>query len=366
MRRNPEVKKTARIAVIGGDGIGPEVIQEALKVIHAVSRTCGRKIECVSFDYGAERYLRDGTSLPDGALDTFRSDFDAILLGALGDPRVPDMKHAADILFGLRFGLDLYANIRPVNLLNRRLTPLKDTTEDEIHFTVFRENTEDMYVGIGGIFKKGTADEVAVQESISTRKGVERILVAAFEYAQIRRLKKVTMSDKSNALRFGGELWLRIFREVAARYPDIEAEHLYIDTLAMMMVKEPSNFRVIVTNNMFGDIITDLGAALQGGLGMAASGNINPGGVCMFEPVHGSAPKFAGKNIANPMGAILSAQMMLEHLGWEEQGACIEAAVRECIREGECTQDVGGNLGTREVGDAVCRRIEAAKSGMTV
>jgi 3-isopropylmalate dehydrogenase len=362
MGDNREGKKALRIAVIGGDGIGPEVTREALKVLHAVSKSDGRKIESVPFDYGAERYLRDGTSLPGDALEIFRSDFDAIFLGALGDPRIPDMKHAAEILFGLRFGLDLYANIRPVTLLNRRLTPLKDATEADVHFTVFRENTEDMYVGIGGIFKKGTADEVAIQESVSTRKGVERIIVAAFEYARSRGLRKVTMSDKSNALRFGGELWLRVFREVAALYPDIEPEHLYIDTLAMMMVKEPSNFQVIVTNNMFGDIITDLGAALQGGLGMAASGNINPSGVCMFEPVHGSAPKFAGKNITNPMGAILSVQMMLEHLGWVEQGARIEAAVRECIREEECTPDVGGNLGTREVGDAVCRRLEGPKT----
>ncbi len=349
-----------RIAVIPGDGIGIDVTVEAQKVLLTLGRVSGKKIEAVVFDYGAERYLKDGVSLPPDALDRFRSEFDAILLGALGDPRIPDMKHATDILFGIRFGLDLYANIRPIKLFDRRLTPLKNTTEADVNFTVFRENTEDLYVGIGGIFKKGTPDEVAIQESISTRKGVERIIEAAFSFATRHGLKKVTMSDKSNALRFGGDLWQRTFREVAQRYPRIEAEHLYIDALAMMVVKEPGAFEVIVTNNMFGDIITDLGAQLQGGLGLAASGNINPNSVCMFEPVHGSAPRFAGKNLANPMGAILSVQMMLAHLGWATEAAAIESAVRECIRAGECTCDLGGQMGTREVGDAICQRIEKA------
>ena len=349
-----------QIAVIPGDGIGKDVTIEAGKVLHTVSRASGKKIETVEFDYGAERYLKDGVALPSDALDRFRSEFDAILLGALGDPRVPDMKHAVDILFGIRFGLDLYANIRPVRLLDRRLTPLKNTTEADVNFTVFRENTEDLYVGVGGIFKKGTPDEVAVQESLSTRKGVERIMEAAFSFATRRGLKKVTMSDKSNALRFSGDLWQRTFHDVALRYPRIQAEHLYIDALAMMLVKDPASFEVIVTGNMFGDIITDVGAQIQGGLGLAASGNINPNSVCMFEPVHGSAPRYAGKNVANPMGAILSVQMMLDHLGWASEAAAIEAAVRECIREGECTQDLGGPLGTREVGDAICRRIEQA------
>jgi 3-isopropylmalate dehydrogenase len=351
-----------RIAVIPGDGIGIDVTVEAQKVLHALADLAGKKVETVGFDYGAERYLRDGVSLPPDALDRFRSEFDAILLGALGDPRVPDMKHAADILFGIRFGLDLYANIRPIKLLDRRLTPLKNTIERDVNFTVFRENTEGLYVGIGGIFKRGTSDEVAIQESVSTRKGVERILEAAFSFAMRHGLKKVTMSDKSNALRFAGDLWQRTFLEVSGCYPEIEAEHLYIDALAMMLVKEPSRFRVIVTSNLFGDIITDLGAELQGGLGMAASGNINPKNICMFEPVHGSAPRFAGKNLANPFGAILSVQMMMEHLGWRSEASLIEIAVRECIRENECTQDLGGKLGTREAGDAVCRRLLAPTS----
>jgi 3-isopropylmalate dehydrogenase len=346
-----------RIAVIPGDGIGMEVIAEALKVLRTLAKLTGKKLETVEFDYGAERYLREGVALPPDAVDRFRSEFDAILIGALGDPRIPDMKHAVDILFGIRFGLDLYANIRPVKLLDRRLSPLKGAVESDIDFTVYRENTEDLYVGIGGSFKKDTPDEMAIQESVATRKGVERILEAGFQFAVKNGLKRLTMSDKSNALRFTGDLWQRVFTEVAARYPGIEAEHLYIDSLAMMLVKEPSRFDVIVTSNMFGDIITDLGAQLQGGLGIAAAGNINFKGTSMFEPVHGSAPKYAGKNVANPFAAILAVQMLLDYLGLKSEGLLIEAAIRECIREDECTPDIGGKLGTREAGDAVCRRI---------
>jgi 3-isopropylmalate dehydrogenase len=346
-----------RIAVIPGDGIGSEVAAEAQKVLRTLSELSGKKIETVEFDYGAERYLKEGVSLPPDALDRFRSEFDAILLGALGDPRIPDMKYATDILFGIRLGLDLYANIRPVKLLDRRLTPLKGMIESDVDFTVFRENTEDLYVGIGGLFKRDTPDEFAIQEGVTTRKGVSRILRAAFDFAVKRGANRLTMADKSNALRFSGDLWQRVFGEISREYPQVEAEHVYIDALAMMLVKEPSRFDVIVTSNMFGDIITDLGAQLQGGLGLAASGNINPESVCMFEPVHGAAPKYAGRNVANPFAAILSTQMMLEHLGFKGESALIETAIRECIREDECTPDIGGNLGTRESGDAVCRRI---------
>ncbi len=352
-----------RIAVIPGDGIGPEVVREALNVLSTVSGAGGKTLETREFDFGAERYLREGVSLPADALDCFRSEFDAILLGALGDPRIPDMKHAMEILLGIRFGLDLYANIRPIKLLARRLTPLKNATEADINFTVIRENTEDLYVGVGGIFKKGTPDEVAIQESIATRKGVERILEAAFGFAEKHRLKKVTMSDKSNAMRFGGDLWQRTFSEVSQRHPAVEAEHMYIDALAQMLVREPSHFQVIVTSNMFGDIIADLGVQLLGGLGLAASGNIRPGGVCMFEPVHGSAPRYAGKNLANPMGAMMAAQMMLNYLGWESEARLIETAVQECVRAGLCTPDLQGSLGTREVGAAVCACIEQLASG---
>jgi 3-isopropylmalate dehydrogenase len=347
-----------RIAVIPGDGIGPEVASAAIQVLHTVARRSGKRVETVDFDFGAERYLREGVALPPDALDRFRSEFDAILLGTLGDPRIPDMKHAVDIVLGLRLGLDLYANIRPARLFDRRLSPLKNVTEADVNLTVFRENTEDLYVGVGGIFKRGTPDEVAIQESIATRKGVERILEAAFSYAVSRRRTRVTMSDKSNALRYSGDLWQRAFLEVSRRYPNIEAEHLYIDALAMMLIKEPAHFQVIVTSNTFGDIIGDLVAQLQGGLGMAASANINPATVCMFEPVHGSAPKFAGKNVVNPFAAIMSVQMMLEHLGWKIEASAIEAAVRECVRSAACTEDLGGTLGTREAGEAVCRVIE--------
>jgi len=346
-----------RIAVIPGDGIGPEVVRETLRVLRIVAEGSGKRIETTEFDLGAERFLRDGVALPPAILERFRTEFDAILRGTLGDPRIPDMKHAVDIILGIRFELDLYANIRPIKLLDSRLSPIKGVTEADLNFTVFRENTEDLYVGIGGTYKKGTPDEVAVQESITTRRGVERIIAAAFSYAASNGLRKVTMSDKSNALRFVGDLWQRTFRDVAGRYPEIEAEHLYIDALAMMMIKQPSCFQVIVTSNTFGDIITDLGAQLQGGLGLAASANINPASTSMFEPVHGSAPKCAGRNIANPFATILSAQMMLDHLGWKSEAALIEKAVRDCVRAGACTEDLGGKLSTSEAGDAVCQAI---------
>ncbi len=342
-----------RIAVIPGDGIGIEVTREAIKALAAVAEVSGVAFETVEFDYGADKYLREGVTLPPEALDLFRKEFDVIFLGALGDPRVPDMKHAADILFGLRFGLDLYANVRPVKLLDARLCPLKDRREEDVNFVVIRENTEDLYVGIGGFFKRDTKDEVAIQESINTRKGVERIIEFAFDYARRHGLKTVTMSDKSNALRYGHDLWQRVFALVGERYPDVQRNHWYIDALAMQMVKNPAQFEVIVTSNMFGDIISDLGAQLQGGLGLAPSANINPAGVSMFEPVHGSAPKYAGKNVANPMGAILTVQLMLDHLGFVDEAALVERAVRKAIRQGRTTYDLGGSLSTSEVGDAV-------------
>jgi 3-isopropylmalate dehydrogenase len=287
----------------------------------------------------------------------FRREFHAIFIGALGDPRVPDMKHAADILLGTRFGLDLYVNQRPLKLLDAKLCPLKNRTEKDVDFVVFRENTEGLYVGLGGNFKRGTADEVAIQEDVNTRKGVERILVYAFEYARRHGRKKLCMSDKSNALPFGHGLWQRTFAEVRARYPEIESWHLFVDALSMQMVKNPAQFEVIVTCNMFGDIVSDLGAQLQGGLGLAASANINPGNVSMFEPVHGSAPKYAGKNIANPMAAILTVGMMLDYLGHAEEGARIESVVAEAIHQDKTTRDLGGPLGTREVGDWICAHL---------
>jgi 3-isopropylmalate dehydrogenase len=292
-------------------------------------------------------------TLPEGALEMLSADYGAILAGAFGDPRVPNNKHAADILLGMRIGLDLYINLRPIKLLDSRLCPLKERGTSDVNFVVFRENTEGMYVFMGGNFKKGSADEIAVQEEINTRKGVERIIIAAFEYARIHGRKRVTMTDKSNVLTYGHDLWQRTFKQVAEGYPDIEANHLYVDVLTMWMVLDPGRFDVIVTNNLFGDIITDLGAALQGGLGLAASGNLHPGRVSLFEPVHGSAPQFAGKNVANPIAAILTAAMMLDYLGYGEAAKKVEAAVERAIRDGETTSDIGGNLSTREAGETI-------------
>ena len=348
-----------RIAVIPGDGIGVEVTREAVAALNEASAIAGREVVIEELPYGADHYLRTGETLPAVALERIQG-FDAILLGALGDPRVPDMRHAADILFGLRFGLDLYVNHRPVRLLDDRLCPLKGRSARDVDFVIFRENTEGLYAGVGGFFKKGTADEVAVQEDVNTRKGVERIIRHAFEHAAAHGRRRVLMSDKSNALTYGHDLWQRTYREVARRFPDIEASHMYVDALAMQMVKDPSQFEVIVTCNMFGDILTDLGAALQGGLGMAASANLHPGRIGMFEPVHGSAPKHAGKNVANPMGAILAAAMLLEEVRRPDEARLIEQAVIACVREGRTSRDLGGPLGTREVGEEVRRRMHDA------
>jgi 3-isopropylmalate dehydrogenase len=346
-----------RIAVIPGDGIGKEVIPEAVKVLRAAAAAGSREVELKEFDWGADRYLKDGTTLPADAVEMFHRDFDAILLGAMGDPRVPTNVHAADILLGLRFKLDLYVNARPCILFDKKLTPLKDRTEKDVQFVVFRENTEGLYVGMGGNFKKGTADEVAIQEDLNTRKGVERIIRYAFEHAKARGLTRVCMSDKSNALTFGHDLWQRVFKIVREEYPKIEASHQYIDNLLMQMVRDPSQFQVIVTSNLFGDIASDLGAQLAGGLGLAPSGNIHPGQVSLFEPVHGSAPNIAGKGIANPMGSILTVAMMFEYLGWNEEAGAIDRAIRAALREGKTPAELGGTLGTREVGDWVAREL---------
>ncbi|HEY6221432.1 MAG TPA: isocitrate/isopropylmalate family dehydrogenase, partial [Candidatus Eisenbacteria bacterium] len=328
-----------------------------VRVLERVSKARSLPLEMVSFPWSADHYLATGETLPDGALEDLSANYDAILMGAFGDPRVPDMRHAADILLGTRFRLDLYVNYRPVRCLDDRLCPLRAYSAEDVDFVIFRENTEGSYVGAGGHLKKGTPDEVATQEDVSTRKGVERIVRHAFRYAAARGRRRVVMSDKSNAMRFVGDLWQRTFAEVSREYPDIEASHLYIDALCMQMIRDPRQFDVIVTNNMFGDIATDLGAALQGGLGMAASGNIHPGRVSMFEPVHGSAPKHAGTGRANPFGAILSAALMLEHLDRPEEATEIERAVRECVREKRCTVDIGGSLSTAQAGEAVCREL---------
>ena len=350
-----------RIAVIPGDGIGPEVVREAIRVLKHFHDRKFVELEFVDFDWGAEKFLRDGVTLPPGALDMLTDEFDAILAGAFGDPRVPSNKHAEDILLGMRRGLDLYINLRPVRLLNERLTPLVNRKPEQIDFVVFRENTEGAYCGAGGFLKYGTADEVALQDEVNTRRGVERIIVAAFEYARANNRKRVTMADKSNVQRFGGDLWQRVFREVAESYSEITANHQYVDAMAMFMVLDPSQYEVIVSNNLFGDILTDLGAAIQGGLGLAASGNIHPGRVSLFEPVHGSAPPLAGKGVANPVGAILTSAMMLEYLGFQTLSKEIEGAVRAAISANETTRDLGGQLSTEQAGAAIVERLGSAK-----
>jgi 3-isopropylmalate dehydrogenase len=341
----------ARIAVIPGDGIGKEVTPEAVKVLRAATQSTNHRMEFVAFDWSADKYLHEGVSLPAGAVEMLRDEFDAILFGALGDPRVPSNQHAADILLGLRFQLDLFVNARPVELLHVRLTPLRDRSVKDVQFMVFRENTEGLYVGVGGFFKKGTADEIAVQEDVNSRKGVERIIRYAFEYARLKGLKRVCMSDKSNAMTFAHDLWQRVFKAVRLEYPGIESRHLYIDTLAMEVVRDPRQFDVIVTCNLFGDIISDLGAQLAGGLGLAPSGNIHPGKTSLFEPVHGSAPSIAGKGIANPLGSVLASALMLDFLEWGEQAQKIRSSVQAAFLNNYLTSDLGGDKTTIQVGD---------------
>jgi len=326
-------------------------------VLERLHETHGVELQLTHFDWGVDKFLREGVTLPAGALEMLANDFDAILAGAFGDPRDNANKVAEDVLLGMRRGLDLYINLRPVQLLDARLTPLRDREVDDIDFVVFRENTEGAYCGAGGFLKKGTPEEIATQEELNTRRGVERIIVAAFDYARAHGRKKVTMADKSNVQRFGGDLWQRAFKEVASRYPEIQANHQYVDAMTMFMVLDPGQYDVIVSNNLFGDILTDLGAAIVGGLGVAASGNIHPGRVSLFEPVHGSAPPLAGKGTANPVGAILTAAMMLEYVGSKTASAAIEKAVRQSVANNETTGDLGGSLSTEEVGTAIARRL---------
>jgi 3-isopropylmalate dehydrogenase len=357
----PRVNEKKRIAIIAGDGIGREVIPAAVNVI----RAAGAAVEMMDFDWGADRYLRDGVTVPPEGFTRLQHDFDAILVGAFGDPRVPSNVHAREILLGMRFQMDLYANVRPVRLLDASLCPLKGIEPKDVDFVVLRENTEGVYGDLGGVFKQGTADEIAVQEDINTRKGVERIIRYAFEYCAGHKKQdgsprqRLLLCDKSNAMTHAGRLWQRVFKQVSRDYPQCTAEHMYVDALAMQIVRDPRDFDVIVTNNLFGDIITDLAAAVQGGLGMAASGNIHPGQTSMFEPVHGSAPTIAGQNIANPFGAILSAAMMLNHLGFTREADKIEAAVLEAVRQKKSTPDIGGKLGTREAGEWIAKRVGA-------
>ncbi len=354
-----------RIAVIPGDGIGKEVIPVGVDVLNALAGAVdGLDLEFEWHDYGADRYLKDGVGFPDDERAAIAERCDAIFLGAVGDPRVPSNEHARELILETRFKLDLYVNLRPCRLVDARLCPLANKTVEDVRFTVFRENTEGLYVGVGGIFKQGTPDEVALQTSVNTAKGVERILRRAYEYADQHGLRRVCMSDKSNALRFGHDLWQRMWKRVAAEYPHIESRHLYIDVLAMRLVRAPEEFDVIVASNLFGDIITDLGAELQGGLGVASSANVNPeSGIGMFEPVHGSAPDIAGKGIANTTATVLAGALMIEHLGYPAEARVIEKAVELSLIEGACTPDLGGSLDTADSAAYLISKVAELATG---
>jgi 3-isopropylmalate dehydrogenase len=339
-----------KIAVLPCDGAGKEVVPEAIKVL----RAAGADFEFEEFEVNAEAYLRTGVAIPNQVWPQLEA-ADSILFGAVGDPRVPDPAYLSGVLLRLRFELDLYVNLRPARLYDDRLSPLRREERRPVDLMVVRENTEGLYVGMGGRFKKGTIEEIAVQEDVNTHFGVTRILEYAFEIAR----HEVVMVDKSNAMTFAGGLWQERWKAVAATHPKVKTRHLFVDAAAMQLVKDPSQFDVIVTGNLFGDILSDLTAELIGGMGIAPSGNINPvtkrG---LFEPVHGTAPDIAGRGIVNPIGAILSGAMMVKHLGHPEMADAIEGAVQSVIRAGECTRDLGGNLSTRECGDAVVKRLK--------
>jgi len=350
--------KAYRIAVIPGDGTGPEVVREALRALDAVSQKAGFSTEKVHFDLGGERYLRTGEVLPEGALEDLGK-FDAILLGAIGHPDVKPGILEKGLLLQLRFKLDQYINLRPVILYPGVETPLKDKGPDEINFVVVRENTEGLYAGAGGFLRKDTPHEVAVQESINTRFGAERCIRFAFDFCRKRNYrKKLTLCGKTNVLTYAFDLWQRAFNDVAKEYPDVQTDYAHVDAICMWMIKNPEWFDVIVTDNMFGDIITDLGAMIQGGMGIAAGGNINPNGVSMFEPIGGSAPKYTGLNIINPVAAIAAAQMMLEHLGETGGAGLIENAIKRVVSRDLKSLSAGCmGYSTTEVGDLVVKYI---------
>jgi 3-isopropylmalate dehydrogenase len=357
-------EKTYRVAVIPGDGTGPEVVREALKVLTTVAAEEGFGVETFPYDLGGDRYLKTGEILPDGVVDELRG-FDAILLGAIGHPDVTPGVLEKGLLLELRFQLDQYVNLRPVILYPGVDTPLKDKGPEDIDFVVVRENTEGLYAGAGGILRKGTPHEVAVQESVNTRMGVERCIRFAFEYCRKRnRKKKLTLCGKTNVLTYAFNLWERAFYEVAREYPDIETDYAHVDATCMWMVKNPEWFDVIVTDNLFGDIITDLGAMIQGGMGIAAGGNLNPQGVSMFEPIGGSAPKYTGKNVINPLAAIAAAQMMLEHLGEDKAARRVEDAIRVVLSR-HVKSLAAGRMGysTSEVGDLVAKYVKEPVAG---
>ena len=348
-----------KIAIIPGDGTGPEVIAEGIKALDAISKKCDISFEFNNLGLGGERYLKEGILIPDGLIEELKNNYHAIYLGAIGHPDVKPGILERGILLRLRFELDLYINLRPVTLLPGVDTPLKDKSPEDIDFVVVRENTEGMYVGAGGFLNKGTPYEVAIQESINTRKGVERCIRYAFEFCRRRNKDKlVTLCAKTNVLNYESDLWFRVFEEVAEEYPDIKTNYQHVDALCMWMIKNPEQFDVIVTNNMFGDIITDIGAIIQGGLGIAAGGNINPGKIAMFEPIGGSAPKYKGLNKINPLAAICAAQMMLDYLNEEKAASLLLDAIKATVQRLKSLE--AGHMGysTTEVGDMVVGYIE--------
>ena len=350
--------KRHHIATIPGDGIGPEVVEAAVAVLNAAGRRHGYALDVERLPYSADHFLTTGETIPDAAVEHLRHDVDAIFVGALGDPRVPGNEHARDILLGLRFRLDLFVNLRPVTLLHPSLCPLKEPAAGprRIDLVIVRENTEGIYVGAGGGLRIGTPDEVQLAEEVHTRKGVERIVRYAFAWAQAHGRTRVTMADKANAVP-AHRLWTRVFAEVGAEFAGLEREHRYVDALAMEMVREPERFDVIVTQNLFGDILSDLGAQLVGGLGISPSANLHPGQVGLFEPVHGSAPPLAGKDVANPFAAILTGAMMLRELQVPDAPEALEQAVREAIAAGVTTPDLGGRSGARAVAAWIADRV---------
>jgi len=347
-----------RVGLLPGDGIGPEVVGEARRVLEAVAAAGLAEVSFREFPHGADHWLATGETLGEEAFAALRDETDAILLGAVGDPRVPDNRHAHDILLGLRFRLDLYVNLRPVRLRSAHLSPLRRADDAPIDFVIFRENTEGAYVGAGGRLREGTAQEMAVSENLATRFGVERIVRAAFEYAEGTGRERVTLADKANAIPHVYGLWRRVFREVAGEYTGIETEERYVDALAMELVRRPEHFSVIVTDNLFGDILSDLAAELIGGMGLAPSANYRPGGPGLYEPVHGSAPDIAGRGEANPMAAILSAGLLLEHASASEAANRVDAAVTAAIEADMLTPDLGGSRTTSEVGEWIADRIQ--------
>ncbi|HUU44772.1 MAG TPA: 3-isopropylmalate dehydrogenase [Acidobacteriota bacterium] len=347
-----------QIATLGGDGIGPEVTAEAVKVLRTVATSDNLVLEFTDYPHGTDHYLATGELFPDEVLEEIRTTKHAVLLGAIGDPRVEPGLVERPIIMGMRFGYDLYVNLRPIKLYAEHLCPIKGKNPEDVDILCIRENTEDLYAGIGGILKKGTPDEVAIANMVFTRKGCERVIRYAYEAARKRnKAKKVTLVDKANAIR-AMDIWTRTFAEVGEEYPDIEQDHAYIDAACMWMVKNPEWFDVIVVSNIFGDIITDLGAMVQGGMGIAASGNIHPGQISMFEPIHGSAPKYKGKNVANPLGCIAAAAMMLDNLGETQAAARIEGAIASLLSSKKIPS-LGANSGlsTTQIGDMVCEEI---------